>query len=81
MPTAELERRVDDLPPKEPIAVVGRRVFRSTQVAARLDAQGLDHALNLRGGIGAWMRRVEPVFVFYMSALQPVGAHGQGGVA
>ncbi len=49
----------------QPVVVICHHGIRSQQVALYLDQQGFSDVLNLRGGIDAWARDVEPDMASY----------------
>ncbi|HHH44357.1 MAG TPA: sulfurtransferase [Gammaproteobacteria bacterium] len=61
MPMHLVPLRLDDLRRQPKIVVYCRTGARSAQVCAWLQQQGVDQALNLRGGIVDWYRRGYPV--------------------
>jgi rhodanese-related sulfurtransferase len=50
---------------EQPLVVICHHGIRSQQVALYLDQQGFSNVLNLRGGIDAWARDVEPGMASY----------------
>ncbi len=61
MPMHLVPLRLDDLRRQAKIVVYCRTGARSAQVCAWLQQQGVDQALNLRGGIVDWYRQGYPV--------------------
>ncbi len=60
IPLAQLNRRVNELPPARPIVTVCRSGARSARAAAFLAGQGRQVS-NLAGGMHAWVRADLPV--------------------
>ncbi len=61
MPMHLVPLRIDELRDAEKIVVYCRTGARSAQVCAFLQQQGVDHAINLRGGIVDWYRQGFPI--------------------
>lgn len=59
IPLGELSARIDALPSERPLLFVCHHGVRSYHACLLADSRGL-HALNLRGGIDAWSREVDP---------------------
>jgi adenylyltransferase/sulfurtransferase len=60
IPLGELEERIGEIPAGRPIVVYCRTGQRSMTAAHRLASAGFGPVSNLRGGIVAWAREVEP---------------------
>jgi adenylyltransferase/sulfurtransferase len=60
IPLGELEERIGEIPAGRPIMVYCRTGHRSLSAAERLVQAGLGPVSNLRGGLIAWARDVEP---------------------
>lgn len=62
IPLQELPARLDELEAhkEEPIVVYCRSGARSGQAVAYLQARGFEGAQNLKGGILAWSREIDP---------------------
>lgn len=60
IPMADIPARLHELDPDAPIVVVCHHGIRSAQVAGFLAHQGFRAVSNLRGGIDAWSRTVDP---------------------
>lgn len=60
IPLGELEDRIGEIPAGRPIVVYCRTGHRSLGAAERLVEAGLGPVSNLRGGLVAWAREVEP---------------------
>ena len=56
----EVPRRLAELPHDCPLVVVCHHGTRSAQVVAWLRTQGFANAVNLTGGMDAWVREVDP---------------------
>jgi len=65
VPLAMLPARIDDLPRHRPLVVVCHHGMRSLRAVAWLRAQGVDNAINLRGGIDAWAREIDTAMRTY----------------
>jgi adenylyltransferase/sulfurtransferase len=65
IPLGDLDRRLDELTPyrKTDLIVVCRSGARSAAAVALLRSAGFGGALNLRGGLQAWAREIDPAFV------------------
>jgi adenylyltransferase/sulfurtransferase len=55
-----LDARLDEVPMDRSIVVYCRSGIRSLDAAERLERAGASEVYNLRGGILAWARDVEP---------------------
>jgi rhodanese-related sulfurtransferase len=53
------------LPQDKPLVVVCHHGMRSMQAVMWLRSQGFQNAVNLRGGIDAWARQIEPRMATY----------------
>ncbi len=60
IPLMQVPARTTELPPEDQVLVVCRSGARSAQAAAYLQAQGID-AVNLAGGLVAWVRAGRPL--------------------
>jgi len=60
LPMSELARRVCELDPDVEWIVFCHHGIRSVHVIAHLEQQGFSRLVNLRGGIDAWSREVDP---------------------
>jgi len=60
IPLAELEERIGEVPAGRPVVVYCRTGQRSLTAAASLAQAGRGPVTNLRGGLVAWARAVEP---------------------
>lgn len=65
MPMASVAARLDELPRETDIVVVCHHGVRSQVVAGLLRRNGFDRLYNLRGGIDAWAREVDPRMPVY----------------
>jgi rhodanese-related sulfurtransferase len=61
----EIPQRLAELPSDRPIVCVCHGGVRSMQVAAFLERQGFDRAINLAGGVDAWSVVVDPTVPRY----------------
>jgi molybdopterin/thiamine biosynthesis adenylyltransferase/rhodanese-related sulfurtransferase len=60
IPLGYLDARVEEVPKDRPVVVYCRSGIRSLDAAERLRRAGVTEVYNLRGGILAWARDVEP---------------------
>lgn len=65
LPLGTLPQNLDRLPHDKPVVVVCHHGMRSMQAVMWLRSQGFGQAVNLRGGIDAWARGVEPRMATY----------------
>lgn len=65
IPLAELPERMASLDPDADIVVYCRSGSRSEAAARHLRANGFASVYNLRGGINAWAREVDPELAVY----------------
>jgi len=67
IPLAELEARLDELPEDRTstIVVMCRSGKRSAEAAQRLEREGFTRVENLKGGILAWAREIDPTLPEY----------------
>lgn len=65
LPLGTLPQSLDQLPRDKPVVVVCHHGMRSLQAVMWLRSQGFENAVNLRGGIDAWARQVEPRMATY----------------
>lgn len=65
IPMASVAARVDELPRETDIVVVCQHGIRSQVVAGLLRRNGFDRLYNLRGGIDAWAREIDPRMAVY----------------
>lgn len=65
VPLGRLPEALAQLPSDRPLVVVCHHGARSMQAVAWLRGNGFDNATNLRGGIDAWARRIEPTMATY----------------
>jgi len=63
VPLGELDARLDELDPEQPVVVVCRVGARSARAALRLRQEGFRAVANLRGGLVSWAAQVDPDFV------------------
>ncbi len=61
IPMGEVERRLREIPKDREIVVVCHIGERSAYVAEKLNALGYDRALNLSGGMDAWLRTMDAI--------------------
>lgn len=65
IPLAQLPGHVDHLPRQGLLVVLCHHGMRSAQATVWLRAHGFDNAVNLRDGIDAWARRIDPAMRTY----------------
>lgn len=65
LPMSELSLRLGELDPDEPWVVLCHHGIRSNRVAGILLREGFSAVSNLRGGIDAWSREVDPEVPVY----------------
>jgi rhodanese-related sulfurtransferase len=65
IPLPELPRRVDELNPARPIAVLCHHGMRSEMAARWLEQNGFTDVSNVAGGIDAWSMHVDPAVPRY----------------
>ncbi len=63
VPLGELDARLDELDPEQPVVVVCRVGARSARAALRLRQEGFRAVANLRGGLVTWAAQVDPDLV------------------
>jgi rhodanese-related sulfurtransferase len=65
VPMGEIAARLGELDPGRRTVVVCHHGARSMQVAMWLAGQGFGEVINLRGGIDAWARAIDPAMPVY----------------
>lgn len=60
IPLAELQQRIGELNPQQPIGVLCHHGMRSEMAARFLERSGFVDVVNLSGGIDAWAEEVDP---------------------
>lgn len=65
IPLGTLPQSVGQLPQEDPLVVVCHHGARSLQAVMWLRSHGFDNAVNLRGGIDAWARAIDPAMATY----------------
>ena len=65
IPMGDLPARLHELDPDAETVVYCHHGIRSSHVIAHLQAQGFTKLMNLRGGIEAWARDVDPTMRRY----------------
>ena len=65
VPLGELPRRAAEIRTEGPVVVICHHGVRSAQAAGYLRHLGRTNVLNLRGGLDAWARQVDPDFPVY----------------
>jgi len=65
IPMGSLADHLDELPQDRPIVVMCHHGIRSGAVVDELHRIGFTSAVNLRGGIDAWAREIDPQMAVY----------------
>lgn len=65
IPLSELQQRAGELPREKPMVMVCHHGMRSYHATLWLRQSSFDNALNLKGGIDAWAREIEPGMARY----------------
>ncbi|MBO3272700.1 rhodanese-like domain-containing protein [Hymenobacter defluvii] len=66
IPLGELPRRTEEIATDRPVVLICHHGVRSMQALAFLQHRhGLNNLLNLKGGIDAWSREVDPEVAVY----------------
>lgn len=65
IPMGALPGRLNELPGDRMLVVLCHHGMRSAQATAWLRRAGYDNAVNLRGGIDAWARQIDPALATY----------------
>lgn len=65
IPLGTLPAQLDRVPAETPLVVVCHHGGRSMQATMWLRSQGFENAINLRGGIDAWARQIDPTMATY----------------
>ncbi len=65
IPMGQIPARHDELPADRPVICLCHHGVRSLQVGLFLQRQGFETVYNLRGGIDAWSREVDPSVAMY----------------
>jgi rhodanese-related sulfurtransferase len=65
IPLGTLPTQLDRVPSDRPLVVVCHHGGRSMQAVMWLRNQGYENAINLRGGVDAWARQVDPTMTTY----------------
>jgi rhodanese-related sulfurtransferase len=65
IPMGQIPARAEELPKDIEIVVMCHHGVRSQHVALFLQGQGFDKLYNLKGGIAAWSREVDPKMPTY----------------
>ena len=65
IPMHEVPANLDRLPGEGALVVICHSGMRSYQVTAWLRQNGFANAVNLRGGIDAWAREIDPAMAVY----------------
>ena len=65
MPMGQVLSRVEEIPRDKRVVAVCHHGLRSYRVVEWLRCLGYQNVLNLRGGIDAWARRIDPQMAIY----------------
>jgi rhodanese-related sulfurtransferase len=65
MPMGDVPAHLDELDRGRDLVVMCHHGGRSRQIVLFLEQQGYERAINLRGGIDAWSREVDPAVPLY----------------
>ncbi len=65
LPLTMLAGGAGELPRDRPLVVICHHGIRSLHATGWLRRMGFDNAVNLRGGIDAWARRIDPDMATY----------------
>lgn len=65
IPMGQIPNRLAELDPEKPVVVVCHHGIRSQRVALFLQQAGFETVFNLRGGVDAWAKEVDPAFPTY----------------
>ncbi len=65
LPLSEIGKRIGEIPADRPVVAICHHGVRSELLVRRLRALGYDRITNLRGGIDAWARRIDPTMRRY----------------
>lgn len=65
IPLGQLPLRLAELDPARETVLICHHGVRSMQAAFFLKAHGFDNVINLRGGVDAWAREVDPAMALY----------------
>jgi len=65
IPMGQVPNRLDELDREQPIVVVCHHGVRSQRVAMFLEHSGFENVYNLRGGVDAWAKEIDPAFPAY----------------
>ena len=65
IPMGQVPARVDEIDPDQDVIIVCHHGIRSQRVAYYLQNAGFENLFNVRGGIDAWAREIDPVMAKY----------------
>lgn len=65
LPMGQVQQRLQDLDPKRETIVICHHGIRSRVVARQLERAGFDQVINLKGGVEAWARDIDPHMAVY----------------
>ena len=65
IPMGQVPARVDEINPDQDVIIVCHHGIRSQRVAYYLQNVGFENLFNVRGGIDAWAREIDPAMAKY----------------
>jgi len=65
IPMGQIPARAGELDPEQELVVVCHHGVRSLRVAQFLESRGFVNVYNLRGGVDAWAREIDPAMQTY----------------
>lgn len=65
LPMGQVLQHLDDLDPHRETVVICHHGIRSRAVAIQLERAGFNQVINLRGGVEAWARDIDPHMAVY----------------
>jgi rhodanese-related sulfurtransferase len=65
MPMGQIPARVGELDSERPVVAICHHGARSLRVTLWLRQQGFNQAINLKGGVDAWARQIDPAMARY----------------
>ncbi len=65
IPTAQIKARLGELDPQRETVVICHHGIRSMKIARVLVQAGFERVINLRGGLDAWAKELDPTMPTY----------------
>ncbi|CAC9441479.1 hypothetical protein BSPLISOX_3234 [uncultured Gammaproteobacteria bacterium] len=65
LPMGQIMSNIDSLDKTQETVIICHHGIRSMQVARYFDAIGFEKIINLRGGIDAWAKKIDPSMPLY----------------